>query len=169
MGIRIPNSLRATVIEFNNKVVRGIESFSGVQDARIMRIMHGKPDGSRFDGSPYMVIFAMIGPGERASLRAYKPEVIELIKKMRPGMYISAVCSPLDRGVLPNRAWSDIWEIIPNSKTCPEFTPLTALEIAAVSRTASTSLETAGQPDYAGPVDLDQTQQDQATQAQQQI
>ena len=100
MGVLLPNFRRSVSATVNGRVVKSLETVAAVSGGTLLGITEGRQEGSKTDGSQYVVAHVQITPGTKIRVAGYGEEQIKAIRAIeqdKAGAF-SAVLSPMGYG-----------------------------------------------------------------------
>jgi hypothetical protein len=85
MGVFLPNAVKRVETVFNGRVQRSLVPGSLITDGKLLEIVEGREEGSKLDGSEYVVARVQVKPGQVIRVTGYGAEEIASIRKIGVG------------------------------------------------------------------------------------
>jgi hypothetical protein len=98
MGILLKSFRRPVTAVVGGKTRSSLETASAVTGGKLLRISEGRAEGSKVDGSEYVVAHVQVNPGTVIRVAGYGQEQIDQIRAVPEDGEFNAILSPMARG-----------------------------------------------------------------------
>ena len=110
MGVLLPSFRRRVTATIAGRKQSSLETVASIQDGVLLSVKEGHENGSRIDGSTYIVANVQVAPGRVIHVAGYGEDQVKAIRDLAAtgeNPEFSAILRPT------NRSWFKLAEFIP--------------------------------------------------------
>jgi hypothetical protein len=96
MGVLVSNTRRQVKTVLNGRTHTGMETVAIINDGKLVRLVAGKEEGSKLDGSEYTTAFVQVKPGHVIRIVGYDTNA-QALQALKTGDTVSGVLTPMPR------------------------------------------------------------------------